>query len=194
MNKRALFALRGSPISEQRSPARSINFTVNIEKNTPPRCVLLRADATRSRYRCAADFKVNTPLKSHQSKIESLTVARGLFYIQSNNGHRRCARRARAHTICKQGWKYDVIPRIAVAGMAYAKGECGEGRRGSVGPGGTEVGAHKSAMVGERIKRISIDTNRVSRDSLSPPAPLAGKIHASRCSGRYRKNNRPIAR
>lgn len=48
-------------------PARSINFTANIEKNTPPRRALLRADATRSYYRCAGRFQ-----SKHAIKIASI--------------------------------------------------------------------------------------------------------------------------
>lgn len=72
------------------------------------------------------DFKVNTPLKSHQSKIESLTVARELFYIQSNNGHRHYARCVHTPYVNKDG-NMTEIPRIAVTGVAHA-GEGGGGR------------------------------------------------------------------
>ncbi|EGI62130.1 hypothetical protein G5I_09535 [Acromyrmex echinatior] len=75
-----------------------------------------------------SDFKVNTPLKSHQSKIESLTVARELFYIQSNNGHGHYARCVHTPYVNKDG-NMTKISRIAVTGVARA----GEGVRGSAG-------------------------------------------------------------
>lgn len=118
------------------------------------------------------DFKVNTPLKSHQSKIESLTVARGLFYIQSNNGHRHPARCVHTPYVNKDG-NMTEIPRMAVTGRED-------------GPTGAQVGNGRSG-----IERISIDTNRVSRGILS--LLVAGKIHAFwRSCRRYHKNNRPI--
>ena len=66
------------------------------------------------------DFKVNTPLKSHQSKIESLTVARELFYIQSNNGHGHYAQCVHTPYVNKDG-NMTKISRIAVAGVARAE-------------------------------------------------------------------------
>lgn len=118
------------------------------------------------------DFKVNTPLKSHQSKIESLTVARGLFYIQSNNGHRHHARCVHTPYVNKDG-NMTEIPRMAVTGRED-------------GPAGAQVGNGRSG-----IEQISIDTNRVSRGILS--LLVAGKIHtfwrSCRC---YHKNNRLI--
>ncbi|KYN21480.1 hypothetical protein ALC57_06093 [Trachymyrmex cornetzi] len=63
------------------------------------------------------DFKVNTPLKSHQSKIESLTVARELFYIQSNNGHGHYARCVHTPYVNKDG-NMTKISRITVTGVA----------------------------------------------------------------------------
>lgn len=82
------------------------------------------------------DFKVNTPLKSHQSKIESLTVARELFYIQSNNGHRHYASVC-AHAVCKQGWKYD--------GDTADSGHADGSRGGEGWKGGREGGKGGSA-------------------------------------------------
>lgn len=66
---------------------------------------------------------------------------------------------------------------MAVTGMAVAGKEDD--------PAGAQVGNGRSG-----IKRISIDTNRVSRGILS--LLVAGKIHAFWRSGRYHKNNRPI--
>lgn len=91
------------------------------------------------------DFKVNTPLKSHQSKIESLTVARELFYIQSNNGHRHYARCVHTPYVNKDG-NMTEIPRIAVTGMVHAEGK-----------GGSAGASRKSAMVGGRAYKANFD-------------------------------------
>lgn len=89
------------------------------------------------------DFKVNTPLKSHQSKIESLTVARELFYIQSNNGHRHYARCVHTPYVNKDG-NMTEIPRIAVTGMVHAGERVAQQER-------------KSAMVGGRAYKANFD-------------------------------------
>lgn len=91
VHKRALSRFSRLAFSKKCSRAKSINFAGNIEKNTSYR-TLFRARGPISLYGAPPNFKVNTPLKSHQLKIESLTMARGLFYIQSNNGHRHYAR------------------------------------------------------------------------------------------------------
>jgi len=89
------------------------------------------------------DFKVNTPLKSHQSKIESLTVARELFYIQSNNGHCHYVRCVLTPYVNKDG-NMTEIPRIAVTGVARAGGRVARQER-------------KSALVGGRAYKANFD-------------------------------------
>lgn len=89
------------------------------------------------------DFKVNTPLKSHQSKIESLTVARELFYIQSNNGHRHYARCVHTPYVNKDG-NMTEIPRVAVTVVAQAGKRVARQER-------------KSAMVGGRAYKANFD-------------------------------------
>ncbi|KYM82216.1 hypothetical protein ALC53_07216 [Atta colombica] len=113
MHKRILLLFE-TFLEKALSRAKSINFT--IEKNTPTvfYSELMQADTAIG---TPPDFKVNTPLKSHQSKIESLTVARELFYIQSNNGHGHYARCVHTPYVNKDG-NMTKISRIAVTGVA----------------------------------------------------------------------------
>ena len=115
MHKRILLLFE-TFLEKALSRAKSINFT--IEKNTPTvfYSELMQADTAIG---TPPDFKVNTPLKSHQSKIESLTVARELFYIQSNNGHGHYARCVHTPYVNKDG-NMTKISRIAVTGVARA--------------------------------------------------------------------------
>lgn len=57
------------------SLAKSINFTEKYRKKHSD-LPYLESTRTDPAIGVPFDFKVNTPLKSHQSKIESLTVAR----------------------------------------------------------------------------------------------------------------------
>jgi len=89
-----------------------------------------------------ADIKVNTPLKSHQSKIESLTVD---YFTFGQTTATTPLRSVCAHAVCKQGWKYDAgIP--ADSGHGYGGGSGGSGDGGS--RGGDSAGAQVGGVGG----------------------------------------------